>query len=80
LPASEKLDYELELACILGLAGRNISKAKAPSYIFGYSSLNDFSVRYTTRRDAMPIGANQAGFFAVSLLRTTFVKINAAEH
>jgi 2-keto-4-pentenoate hydratase/2-oxohepta-3-ene-1,7-dioic acid hydratase in catechol pathway len=32
-----KLDYELELAAIIGRRGRNISKEDALSYVFGYT-------------------------------------------
>lgn len=42
---TQKLDYELELACIIGKKGRDIPEAKASGYIFGYAVLNDFSAR-----------------------------------
>lgn len=42
---TQKLDYELELACILGKKGKNISVEDAPGYIAGYAILNDFSAR-----------------------------------
>ena len=38
-------DYEGELAVIIGKSGRNISISEAKNYIFGYSILNDGSVR-----------------------------------
>jgi 2-keto-4-pentenoate hydratase/2-oxohepta-3-ene-1,7-dioic acid hydratase in catechol pathway len=40
-----KLDYELELACVIGRAGRDISEKDAPAYIAGYTIMNDFSAR-----------------------------------
>jgi 2-keto-4-pentenoate hydratase/2-oxohepta-3-ene-1,7-dioic acid hydratase in catechol pathway len=40
-----KLDYELELACIIGRQGRDIAESDAPSYIAGYTIMNDFSAR-----------------------------------
>jgi 2-keto-4-pentenoate hydratase/2-oxohepta-3-ene-1,7-dioic acid hydratase in catechol pathway len=40
-----KLDYELEIACIIGKQGRNIPLSKADDYIFGYCILNDWSAR-----------------------------------
>ncbi|MCS6897995.1 MAG: fumarylacetoacetate hydrolase family protein [Nitrospira sp.] len=40
-----KLDYELELACIIGKSGRDISERDAPDYIAGYTIMNDFSAR-----------------------------------
>jgi 2-keto-4-pentenoate hydratase/2-oxohepta-3-ene-1,7-dioic acid hydratase in catechol pathway len=42
---SEKLDYELEMACIIGKKGRDIAEPDAKSYIFGFAVLNDFSAR-----------------------------------
>lgn len=40
-----KLDYELELACIIGKKGRDIKAHEAEDYIFGYTILNDWSAR-----------------------------------
>ena len=40
-----KLDYELELACVIGRKGRDISEGDAQSYIAGYTIMNDFSAR-----------------------------------
>ncbi len=42
---TQKLDYELELACIIGRQGRDIPEEDAERYIFGYAVLNDFSAR-----------------------------------
>jgi 2-keto-4-pentenoate hydratase/2-oxohepta-3-ene-1,7-dioic acid hydratase in catechol pathway len=39
------LDYEAELAVIIGRAGHDIDPASVPEYIFGYSILNDISAR-----------------------------------
>lgn len=41
----ERLDYEAELAVILGKTARNVSAAEAADYIFGYTVLNDVSAR-----------------------------------
>ena len=40
-----EVDYEAELAIIIGKQGVNISKEDAESYIFGYTILNDISAR-----------------------------------
>lgn len=40
-----ELDYELEIACIIGREGRNISAEQAEDYIAGYTILNDWSAR-----------------------------------
>jgi 2-keto-4-pentenoate hydratase/2-oxohepta-3-ene-1,7-dioic acid hydratase in catechol pathway len=42
---SNKLDYEGELAIIIGKAGRHISRENAMSHIAGYSCFNDITVR-----------------------------------
>ncbi len=40
-----KLDYEVELAVIIGKRGKDIPPEEAESYIFGYSVFNDVSAR-----------------------------------
>jgi len=39
------LDYEVELAVIIGRAGHDIDPGSVPEYIFGYSILNDITAR-----------------------------------
>ncbi|HLU16680.1 MAG TPA: fumarylacetoacetate hydrolase family protein [Edaphocola sp.] len=41
----EKLDFELEVAAIVGKKGRNIPAAEADKYIAGYCIMNDMSAR-----------------------------------
>lgn len=41
----ERLDYEAELAVIIGKAARDVKAAAAGNYIFGYTILNDVSAR-----------------------------------
>ncbi len=45
LDLDEKLDYEVELAVILGRGGRDITEEEAEGHIFGYSVFNDLSSR-----------------------------------
>ena len=42
---SEQLDFEGELAVVIGRAGRHISEMDALSFIAGYAAYNDGSVR-----------------------------------
>jgi len=42
---SEVMDFELEIACIVGKKGKDISKVNAEDHIFGYTIYNDFSAR-----------------------------------
>ena len=44
-PFAENLDYELELACVIGRKGKDISADHAREHIFGYTIFNDFSAR-----------------------------------
>lgn len=41
----ERLDYEVELAVIIGKTAKNVPAAQAADYIFGYTILNDVSAR-----------------------------------
>lgn len=47
---SESIDYEVELAVVIGKPGRNISKEDAYDHIFGYTILNDITARDVQRR------------------------------
>ncbi|MBS0546768.1 MAG: fumarylacetoacetate hydrolase family protein [Proteobacteria bacterium] len=42
---SEQLDYEAELAVIVGKGGRGISKAASMDHVWGYTILNDVTAR-----------------------------------
>lgn len=42
---TERLDYENELAVIIGKAARDVKAADAADYIFGYTIVNDVSAR-----------------------------------
>lgn len=53
------LDFELEIACIIGKQGRNITAAEAEDYIFGYCILNDWSARDLQRQE-MKVGLGPA--------------------
>lgn len=44
-PGDVQLDYEAELAVVIGRAGRGISKARALEHVAGYMPLNDVSAR-----------------------------------
>ncbi len=42
---TNKVDYEVELAVIIGKEAKNISREDALNYVFGYTILNDVSAR-----------------------------------
>ena len=49
-PHSEQLDWEAELAVVIGKSGRDIREAEAMGHVFGYTCANDVSVRDVQRR------------------------------
>jgi acylpyruvate hydrolase len=56
---SEGLDFEGEIAVVLGKGGRHISKAEALSHVAGYSVFNDGSVReYQFKTPQWTVGKN----------------------
>jgi 2-keto-4-pentenoate hydratase/2-oxohepta-3-ene-1,7-dioic acid hydratase in catechol pathway len=42
---SDKIDWEVELAVVIGKGGANIKRARALDYVFGYTVLNDVTAR-----------------------------------
>ncbi|SCW35722.1 MULTISPECIES: fumarylacetoacetate hydrolase family protein [unclassified Pseudomonas] len=42
---TSKLDWEVELAVVIGLGGRDIDEANALSHVYGYTIANDISAR-----------------------------------
>ena len=52
---SEQLDHELELAVVIGRAGKANPAVRALDHVFGYTIWNDMSARDTQRRE-LPVG------------------------
>ena len=44
-PISSQIDYEAELAVVIGSRARRVSEEEALSYVFGYTLINDVSAR-----------------------------------
>ena len=44
-PYSEMMDFELELACVIGKNGKDIPRETALEHVFGFTIFNDFSAR-----------------------------------
>ena len=57
--ASEMLDYELEIGCVIGREGRNVPEADAMDYIAGFLIFNDWSCR-DIQRDESAVGLGPA--------------------
>ena len=47
---SEEIDWEVELAVVIGVPGRGIPSERALDHVFGYTVLNDLSARDIQRR------------------------------
>ena len=59
MPRTKSLDYELEIACVIGRAGRDILEEDAEEYIAGYTIMNDWSAR-DLQREEMSVGLGPA--------------------
>ena len=55
----QELDYELELAAVIGRPARNVDPADASAYIFGYMLMNDFTARDIQRAEAKAAGKSK---------------------
>jgi fumarylacetoacetate (FAA) hydrolase len=65
---SQELDIELEIACVIGRAGKDISVDEAANYIAGYTIMNDWSARDFQRLDMkLNLGPGKGKDFATSL-------------
>ena len=58
-PGCAVLDFELEVAAVIGRAGRDLSPADARAHIAGYTILNDWSARDLQARE-MQVGLGPA--------------------
>jgi 2-keto-4-pentenoate hydratase/2-oxohepta-3-ene-1,7-dioic acid hydratase in catechol pathway len=64
---SDQMDYELELAAVVGRAGRNVSPEEATDYLAGFTIFNDFSARDTQREMNVGMGPSKSKDFANAL-------------
>ena len=62
-PASSRIDYEVELAVIIGRRGRMISPEAARDHIFGYTIINDITARDLQRSDRQWVRAKSFDTF-----------------
>jgi fumarylacetoacetate (FAA) hydrolase len=66
--ASQALDYELEVAAIIGTPGRDIAPERALEHIFGFTIMNDWSARDLQRQETkVGLGPAKGKDFATSL-------------
>jgi 2-keto-4-pentenoate hydratase/2-oxohepta-3-ene-1,7-dioic acid hydratase in catechol pathway len=65
---SSMLDFELELAAIVGVRGRDVAIEDARDHIFGYTVMNDFSARDIQAKEMSTwLGPAKGKDFATSL-------------
>jgi fumarylacetoacetate (FAA) hydrolase len=68
MPHTERLDYELEVACVIGREGRNIDPDDALDYIAGFTIMNDWSARDVQIEEmSVGLGPAKGKDFATSL-------------
>jgi fumarylacetoacetate (FAA) hydrolase len=64
----EKLDYELEVAIVVGKSGKDLSVEQADEYIFGMMIMNDWSARAEQMREMkLNLGPAKGKDFATGL-------------
>ena len=56
---TDRLDHELELACVIGARGKDIPRQRALEHVFGWTLWNDLSARDVQTRE-LPIGMGPA--------------------
>lgn len=67
-PGSERLDYELEVAVVLGRGGRDLDPDEAEAAIAGYTIMNDWSARDLQAREMRQLlGPAKGKDFATTL-------------
>lgn len=65
---TERLDFELELALVVGKRGRDVKASEAADHIFGFTVFNDFSARDVQSREMSAwLGPAKGKDFANSL-------------
>lgn len=59
---TQQLDYEVELAVIIGKGGKNIAKENAMEHVYGYTIINDISARDCRRAGQWIVSKGQDTF------------------
>lgn len=59
---TEQLDWEVELAVVIGKKGKYVPKADAMDYVFGYTVINDISARDCRREGQWIVSKGQDTF------------------
>jgi 2-keto-4-pentenoate hydratase/2-oxohepta-3-ene-1,7-dioic acid hydratase in catechol pathway len=78
---SAVIDYELEIACVIGRKGRDIEAASASDYIFGYTVFNDLTARDAQFKEMQgPLGpAKGKDFDAANVMGPVIVTADSVD-
>jgi len=67
-PGTEQLDYELEVAAVVGMGGADLDPGQAERHIAGFCLMNDWSARDIQRREMrLSLGPAKGKDFATTL-------------
>lgn len=78
---TSELDFEIEIAAIIGKEGRDIKKSGAWDHIFGFVLMSDWSARDQQRREmAIGLGPSKSKDFATSFGRYAITAEEAITH
>jgi fumarylacetoacetate (FAA) hydrolase len=67
-PNCQRLDYEVEVAAVIGRDGRDVKASDAAAYIAGYMVMNDWSARDVQRREmALNTGPHKGKDFGTTI-------------
>jgi len=78
---SAVIDYELEIACVIGRKGRDIEAANASDHIFGYTVFNDLTARDAQFKEMQgPLGpAKGKDFDAANVMGPVIVTADSVD-
>ena len=77
---TEQLDWEVELAVVIGKKGKYVSKADAMDYVFGYTVINDISARDCRREGQWIVSKGQDTFAPMGPILVTKDEIPNPHH
>jgi len=75
-----QLDWEVELAVVIGKKGKYVPKAEAMDYVFGYTVINDISARDCRREGQWIVSKGQDTFAPMGPILVTKDEIENPHH
>jgi 2-keto-4-pentenoate hydratase/2-oxohepta-3-ene-1,7-dioic acid hydratase in catechol pathway len=77
---SQQIDYESELAVVIGRGGRDIQRSRAMDHVFGWTVVNDVTARDLQQRHGQwDLGKNLDGFCPMGPWITTADELDARD-